>query len=68
MSSPVADVMTTTPGYVEAMGIDVIAARPFTDSDGGDPPVVMVNRMFAERLLPARRAAAVDPMVALKQD
>jgi len=61
----VADVMTTTPGYVEAMGINVIAGRPFTASDGGDPPVVMVNRMFAERFWPAEAAVgkwiATDP-------
>ena len=47
------------------MGIDVIAGRPFTDSDGSDPPVVMVNRMFAERFWPAEAAVgkwiATDP-------
>ena len=61
----VADIMTTIPGYVEAMGINVIAGRSFTASDEGDPPVVMVNRMFAERFWPAEAAVgkwiATDP-------
>ena len=61
----VADVMTMTPGYVEAMGIDVIAGRSFAGADAGNPPVVIVNRMFAERFWPAEDAVgkwiATDP-------
>ncbi len=52
----VADVMTITPGYLEAMGIEVVAGRAFETLDGGDPPVVMVNRNFAERFWPTAEA------------
>jgi len=44
----VADVMTVTPGYFEAMGVPLMAGRMFTDADSGDPPVVLVNRHLAE--------------------
>ena len=61
----VADVMTVTPGYLEAMGIDVVAGRAFVPADGNDPPVVMVNRQFAERFWQADGAigkwVATDP-------
>ncbi len=61
----VADVMTITPGYLEAMGIEIIAGRAFEALDGGDPPIVMVNRNFAERFWPAAETVgkwiATDP-------
>jgi len=52
----VADVMAATPGYFEAMEIDVIAGRTFTEADTGEPSVAMVNRNFAERFWPAAEA------------
>ncbi len=52
----VADVMTVTPGYFEAMDTDIVAGRAFEALDGAEPPVVMVNRHFAERFWPAEEA------------
>ena len=39
-----------TPGYFEAMGIDVVDGRAFGESDDrGAPPVAIVNQAFATR-------------------
>jgi predicted permease len=44
-------------GYLEAMGTDLLAGRTFTrqDDDAG-PPVVIVNRRFADRFWPGESA------------
>jgi putative ABC transport system permease protein len=39
-----------TPGYLEAMGIPILAGRAFTAQDGASaPPVAIVNRALARR-------------------
>lgn len=62
----VADVMTLTPGYLAAIGLDLVAGRGFEALDGDDPPVVLVNRDFAERFWPVSEAVgkwvATDPV------
>ncbi len=52
----VADVMIATPGYFEAMEVDIVAGRAFTEADDGEPQVAIVNRDFAERFWPADEA------------
>ena len=52
----VADVMTVTPGYFEAMGIPLLSGRTFNAADTGDPPVVLVNRHLAELFWGAEEA------------
>jgi predicted permease len=52
---PSASYRVTTPGYFEAMGIPLLRGRAFGVADAeGSPPVVLVNRTLAERLLPGR--------------
>lgn len=42
-----------SPGYFEAMGIDLLSGRTFSDRDtAGASPVLIVNRAFADRYLP----------------
>ncbi len=52
----VADVMVATPGYFEAMQVDVVAGRTFDSGDDGEPQVAIVNRDFAERFWPVEDA------------
>jgi putative ABC transport system permease protein len=45
-----AQYQVASPGYFAALGIPVIAGRPFAERDvGGAPPVAIVNRTMAER-------------------
>jgi len=49
---PAARWRSVTPGWFEAMGIRIEAGRSFTRDDRlGSPPVIIVNRAFAERYL-----------------
>ena len=42
-----------TPGYVETLGIELVAGRGFGDTDAeGAAPVVVINQTLAERLWP----------------
>jgi hypothetical protein len=42
-----------TPGWLPAMGIDIVAGRGLTDADmGGGPRVMVVTREFERRFLP----------------
>lgn len=44
-----------SPGYLTAMGIDVVQGRGFAAGDGaGAPPVAIVSAAFAERMWPGR--------------
>ncbi len=44
-------------GYVETMGIDLLEGRSFTEADDADaPPVMVINRRFAERFWPGESA------------
>ncbi len=53
--APSAAVMSVTPGYFSAAGVRLLAGRAFRDSDAaGAPPVVIVNRRFAQRQFPAQ--------------
>ena len=46
-----------TPGYFAAMGIPVLAGRPFGEEDTRDgTPVIMVNQKFADRFWPGENA------------
>ena len=49
---------TVTPGYFDALAIQMRAGRPFTDADvAGAPPVAIVNEAFARQHL-----AGLDPI------
>jgi len=52
----VADLMISTPEYFDALGAKLVAGRAFTDADGREPSVALVNRDFAERFWPAQEA------------
>ena len=44
-------------GYIEALGMDLIEGRTFTaQDDGSGPPVIIINRRFAERFWPGESA------------
>lgn len=44
-------------GYIEALGMDLVEGRTFTaQDDGTGPPVLIVNRRFAERFWPGQSA------------
>jgi predicted permease len=48
---------TVSDGYLETMGIDLLEGRTFTRQDDADgPPVIIVNRRFAERFWPGESA------------
>ena len=41
------------PGFMDALGIEMVRGRPITEVDDGDaPPVLIVNESFAERFWP----------------
>ena len=53
---PVA-LQSVSPGYVEAMGLDLVAGRTFTDRDTADAPaVVLVSESLARYLWPSGEA------------
>ena len=53
---PVA-VQSVSPGYVEAMGLDLVAGRAFTDRDTADAPAaVLVSESLARYLWPSGEA------------
>ena len=55
---PPAAVQSVSPGYFEAMGIDLVAGRTFTDRDTADAPgAVLVSESLARYLWPAGGAA-----------
>jgi len=46
-----------TPGYLEAMGIDLLEGRAYTTADDGTgPPSIIINQRFAERFWPGESA------------
>ena len=46
-----------TEGFLEALGVDLIAGRTFTaQDDGSGPPVIVVNQRFAEHFWPGESA------------
>ncbi|HSG07439.1 MAG TPA: ABC transporter permease [Longimicrobiales bacterium] len=54
---PLTVVNRAHPGYLETMGITLLAGRAFTALDGADgAPVVMVSRSLADRLWPGEDA------------
>ncbi|MEM7416915.1 MAG: ADOP family duplicated permease [Gemmatimonadota bacterium] len=46
------DNATINDGYFEAMGIDLLAGRTFSDADMGGPPVIVVSEAFVTRYFP----------------
>jgi putative ABC transport system permease protein len=53
--NPGARSRTASPGFFEAMGMKVMAGRPFTDDDRSDTVrVAIVNHAFVQRYLPDR--------------
>jgi predicted permease len=52
-----------SPGYIEAMGIDVIEGRLFDERDTATAtPALVVNRAFAQRYLPDHAAGMLLPV------
>lgn len=46
---------SVSPGWFEAVGVDIAAGRAFADTDdGGAPRVAIINRLVAERLWPGQ--------------
>ncbi len=53
---PRSDMALVTPEYFQTLGIPVIEGRGFTEhDDGNSPPVLVVNRAFADRFFPGER-------------
>lgn len=54
---PEASYRIISPGYVDAMGMRLLRGRDLSSADrAGAPPVVLINRAFAERLWPGEDA------------
>jgi putative ABC transport system permease protein len=52
---PVVDVRSITPGFLDALGIEVVAGRDFTSADSRDaPPIVLISQRMAELHWPDR--------------
>jgi putative ABC transport system permease protein len=48
-----AEQRTVTPGYLDALGIPIVAGRGFTKDDDADaPPVIVVDELFAKTYWP----------------
>jgi hypothetical protein len=46
-----------TPGYFSTLGIPLLEGRQFVERDDGKaPPVLIVNRAFAEKFFPGEDA------------
>jgi predicted permease len=53
---PVSDMALVTPGYFRTLGIPIQEGRGFTENDDANsPPVLVVNRAFADKFFPAER-------------
>jgi putative ABC transport system permease protein len=47
---PMTDYRAASPGYLQTMGIDLVAGRAFTPNDKADsPPVAVINETLARR-------------------
>jgi putative ABC transport system permease protein len=54
---PHSDIAIITPDYFHTLGIPLVEGRQFTERDDAKaPPVVIVNRAFAERFFPGENA------------
>ncbi len=54
---PTANIAIVTPDYFKTIGTPVLEGRAFTDHDDDNgPPVVIVNRAFADRFFPGENA------------
>src|SRR5262249_15851196 len=52
-----AHVRIVSPGYFQAMGLRMVAGRPFQESDRvGSPPVMIVNETAARKFFPQGKA------------
>ena len=55
-SIPVVDVHMVTDGFLDAMGVRLIAGRTFTAADTKGAPVVVISEQFAKQQFPATSA------------
>ena len=55
-SIPVVDVHMVTDGFLDAMGVRLIAGRTFTGADTKGEPVVVISEQFAKQQFPATSA------------
>lgn len=54
---PSSDMSIVTPGYFETLGVPLLQGRDFTERDDAQaPPVLIVNRAFADRFFPGESA------------
>ena len=68
-ANPMANLVSATPGYMEAMGIPLLRGRYFTDGDKQDAPMAMiVGRSFATRYFGSVDAAVGKRVKAGKID
>jgi predicted permease len=53
----VSGISMVSPGYFETLGVPLLEGRAFAETDDANsPPVVVVNRAFAEKFFPGERA------------
>lgn len=58
VDAPLIDYMKATPGFMEALGMRLVAGRPFDDRDeAGGPSVAIIDDQIAARFFPG-----VDPL------
>jgi putative ABC transport system permease protein len=65
-NQPVSDIAIVSRGYFQAMGVPLLEGRGFAETDDAkSPPVVVVNRAFADRFFPGERVLGgrIDPGV-----
>ena len=60
---PQAGGFIVTPGYFRALGIPVLAGRAFTERDGEEHPVIVVNRALARQVWPGEPAVGKTLML-----
>lgn len=67
--TPWADYLAVTPGYFDALGIDLLKGRLIENSDGPDTqPVAVINPTLAERLWPGQNPVGQKVHVTTEQD
>lgn len=66
---PPTEWQAATPGYFEAMGVPIIAGRPFVDADDRDAPLAaVVNEAFVRRYIPDRDPLGTRIRFAFRDD
>ncbi len=63
---PMALLRASTPAYFRTMGIPLLAGRDFTAADTAQsPPVIIIDRILADRFWPAGPAAALGGKISI---